>query len=257
MEILLHHKHSKIQLILLSLFVLGILSGFQTPSVSAVDTHTFNAPLGACFSYAVEVRNYTTGEIISFTANFPCKVIDINSSVVTVLQRWNQSVSVQSNDTLYSHYYISVEDIVTLGNTYNLQTKTYGGIVWQVLNITAGVIMTDAVQYDYYVYDNATGLALEGYKASAAQDTITHSWLTFYSENCIIPTASSTTSSSSSASGTTSSVTTSSGTTSSSSNTTTAPTDATSISGYSSILVVLGISIAGLYISRRKRLLIR
>lgn len=204
---------------------------------------TFNAPIGACFSYTVEFRNYTTGALISRSTNFACKVAGINqtTSSVIVTERWNMT-GVAKNDSIYSHYYVSVEDLATLRGMFSVETKNYGGKTWKVVNATSGTPMLDIAHYDWYVYDNETGLGLAAYKADPVQDVITESWLTFYSENCVFPTTTTTSSTTSSTTSTSSTTTSTTATSSSSSTSTTTPSDTSSSSTIDGTpLVIVGI----------------
>lgn len=142
-----------------------------------------NVPLGACFSYSVETKDRNTHEQISLVTNFACKALTINESGVVVLQRWNQT-GYAYNDSVYSHYYISESDINILASTFTPEPKTYGGIEFMAINATSGTPMLDLANYNWYIYDQDSGLALEGYKDDIGQGIIIHSWLTFYSMNC-------------------------------------------------------------------------
>lgn len=142
-----------------------------------------NVPIGACFSYSVETTNRNTHERISLVTNFACKALTINGSGVVVLQRWNQT-GYAYNDSVYSHYYICESDINILAGLFTPEAKTYGGIEFMAINATSGTLMLDLADYDWYIYDQETGLALESYKDDEVQETIVHGWLTFYSENC-------------------------------------------------------------------------
>ena len=160
----------------------NVIAMIQFSNASAVGTFT-DVPLGACIEYSVEFTELSTGDQISISEKFHCKPVAVNDSGVVVTERWDIP-TLAKNDSLYSHYYISKEDIITLKATFSEENITFGGVEFTVINITSGTTMTDIAQYDWYIYDTKTGLGLAAYKADSGNDLITESWLTSYSVTC-------------------------------------------------------------------------
>jgi hypothetical protein len=179
------NKHTK-HAILFSIAVLCMVMYSNSIFANAIlytEADFPNVPVGACFSYSVEFTDRDTHEQISLSENFACKALLINGSGVVVTQRWNMT-GFATNDSIYSHYYISAANIVTLAGMFTPESKTYGGIEFMAINATSGVPMVDLGGCEWYIYDQVTGLALEGYNDDPGAGNIVHSWLTYYSATC-------------------------------------------------------------------------
>jgi hypothetical protein len=172
-------KNGKTKFVIIGFLLFGLLIPLQNASCATFNVTATDAP---CFTYSVQFKNLTTGGQISISS-LPVKVVDVNSTVVTVTERWNLTAG-QKNDSIYSHYFISQEDITSLSATFGTSKKTYGGVEYTIVNATSGVPMLVSPKMLWYIYDTATGVALEGYSEDSTTDTITHSWLEFYSAKC-------------------------------------------------------------------------